>query len=413
MWMKTKGIIQFPNKILCNIYVFIWVLYAFHWHEYDFMFPVLGSLSNLFLAINLGVSIYCMLYCISHYKMPRLYYSMNILLFLFVLYGVFSILFGGDIFIGKTGSQIKNGSYLIGALRTFLPFYAFFYFTKKGCLTEKMVGFWGWIIMFQCIYFIWLFSSYRSFGYYTYNGAYLMVSVLPCIFFMSNKKLIQWMILIFILLVTFLSMKRGAMVTAGLFFLFYVYRETKDAKKWRKAVVWFAVAALFVWGAIFVYNTYEGNELLQAKVEATETGDSSGRDELAQNIMNVYLSESSLFQFLFGYGADGTLKIGENYAHNDWLEMLVDMGVLGFIAYLFFWITFFRESTRKDGNTLRQMVLIGALAVMFPRTLFSMLYSNMEISISMPVAFCMAFAFLETADNHYLGSNKKVNRKNR
>ena len=96
---------------------------------------------------------------------------------------------------------------------------------------------------------------------------------------------------------------------------------------------------------------------------------------------------------LFGYGADGSLKVGVNYAHNDWLEVLIDMGLVGFVAYLVFWISLILQWKRLKYNRLMYAILGGAIVVMLPRSMFSMLFSNLEVSISMLMSYVLALSW--------------------
>ena len=55
-------------------------------------------------------------------------------------------------------------------------------------------------------------------------------------------------------------------------------------------------------------------------------GGSSGRDELLTNSLDYYLNNESIIQQIFGLGANGTLSVAGNGAHNDWVELLVNQG---------------------------------------------------------------------------------------
>jgi O-antigen ligase len=108
--------------------------------------------------------------------------------------------------------------------------------------------------------------------------------------------------------------------------------------------------------------------------------------------------KSNFGQLLFGYGADGSIKEVGIYAHNDWFEMLIDMGLLGVFVYGLFWTVFFIEwrKHKLDKDKLVYYILGGMLIVLLPRTFFSMLYSHLEITAGMLFSYCI---FLSQRNN--------------
>ena len=80
------------------------------------------------------------------------------------------------------------------------------------------------------------------------------------------------------------------------------------------------------------YRYYLNNEYLQYRLELAAQGDTSNRDIIYSNIWNTWLN-SDFFHLLFGYGFAAYLKLSGtgNFAHNDWLEILSNFGLLGVI----------------------------------------------------------------------------------
>ena len=138
---------------ICNIYIFIWILYMFHWQNLGSLFPALDSISNLLLAINLAISIYYSFVFWNKYKQVPIFISINILLISMIIYGILSLIGFNliDTFMHKE-ADINSGTYLISALRTFLPIYTFYIFTKKGYITEKYISNLVWIFLPLCIF---------------------------------------------------------------------------------------------------------------------------------------------------------------------------------------------------------------------------------------------------------------------
>ena len=75
------------------------------------------------------------------------------------------------------------------------------------------------------------------------------------------------------------------------------------------------------------------NDYFQTRLTSTLEGNSSGRDEIYSHIWNVF-NNSNMFHYLFGYGAQGSFIMTAKFAHSDWLELLINQGLLGFIIYI-------------------------------------------------------------------------------
>ena len=188
---------------------------------------------------------------------------------------------------------------------------------------------------------------------------------------------------------TVLSIKRGAILVSSLAFIYMLLFALKNSSPSKKIATLVLFIALVGYGSIVIERMYENSVVFQHRVEHTLEGRTSGRDEIAENLLNIYLN-SNILHLLFGYGADGTLKVG-NYAHNDWLEMLFDQGVLGFVAYFIFWISVFRLWRREMIKKSDLGLFIGLIFICsFTKTLFSMWYSMANIFITMPLGYCLA-----------------------
>ena len=121
-----------------------------------------------------------------------------------------------------------------------------------------------------------------------------------------------------------------------------------EKQKWKGYLLSFvSIAAVVFLG----YRYYLDNEYLQYRLEVAAQGNISGRDIIYSNIWNSWLNSNS-FHFLFGYGFAASIKItGGSFAHNDWLEILSNFGLLGVIifAVLFYQVITSAKSYRCVG----------------------------------------------------------------
>lgn len=390
---------------MCNIYLLLWMLYSFHWYEVVST-PALNSLSSIFLGFNLALSVYYCVYCLIYYSPPKFYFTVLVLLLLFVVYGLISVLSGEEIYIRALGTKLKNGSYMIGPMRSFLPFFAFYVFYKRGLLTKTSLIVWGAISLVQFV-FVFLNSSVEyEVGNFVNNNVYHFTVLLPILFFIRRPRIIQIALLIFLIFMVLLGMKRGAMLVTALFVLYYLYIIIQKASKGRKiAIIVFAVIAIGV-GYSYLIRFYESNLVLQRKFESTIEGGSSGRDVLYSQAWNAW-SQSNLWQLVFGHGASGSLKVLDNYVHNDWLEILLDMGVVGIITYFVFWVSFIKTWIKSKNNDIIYAVLGGYVFVLLPRSIYGMMYSNLQTIAVMAITYCIAL----NHDNALLKDRRRTNSK--
>lgn len=176
--------------------------------------------------------------------------------------------------------------------------------------------------------------------------------------------------------------KRGNIVAAAIPTLAILYDFFKDSKRslW-KIVVSFGLIV------VFVYKTYSWvvtNDFLMNRIDQTMEGRSSGRDVIYVDAWTTWYNSPNIVNILFGYGFDGTVNnlATLHYAHNDWLEVLVDYGIVGVLMYLaIFWLLYIQ--IRKEKRLDLKLVLIGATGIWFMKTLYSMGFSEENLAILM------------------------------
>ena len=80
------------------------------------------------------------------------------------------------------------------------------------------------------------------------------------------------------------------------------------------------------------YLNYISNTNLQERFSTISEG--SGRDWIYENLFSIWLFRSEILDYLFGYGINATVRFVGFFAHNDWLELLMSLGILGIISYV-------------------------------------------------------------------------------
>ena len=223
------------------------------------------------------------------------------------------------------------------------------------------------------------------------NGAYVVLSLIPCTAFFKKHTIIQFLLWAVILMAIIFSVKRGAILISSVAFFVYIWRSMSSAKRFKRVVV----ASLSVVSLLVVFNyaqyLFENTTLLSKRLYATLEGDSSERNLIFASYSQFFFSESSIFELIFGHGAYGTLHYLGIMAHNDWLELAIDMGLLGVSLYLIYWIMVWKmayNSRKECSEEIFTAILLFAV-LYFSSSFFSMSIMRMPLFATVPFGFCI------------------------
>lgn len=253
-----------------------------------------------------------------------------------------------------------------------------YYYSYRNKTSEKYILWFGIIFFLSSIvqYYYSLSQLMMKYGEETTNNAgYTMLTVAPYLPIVFKRKRILGIIMA-VVIVTFVmwSAKRGALMClagAALFALFY-YLKTHKVRL--KTIL--GITLLLLVAGYFVYQQYLDNEYLQFRMEATMEGKSSNRDVAYSQLFNHWLNETNPLLFLFGNGTAQTITVWGNYGHNDWLELLIDNGLVGALVYFAIFVS--TISYIKKAKLLFEIKLSAYLCVLilFMQSCFSMGFSD-------------------------------------
>lgn len=362
-----------------------------------------GSIiSRGLLAGVLAMSLYYFFYVNIRYCLPSFFKVLNVILSVFTLYGCYLILAAPQIRITEVDIiLVPNYYYLKDIYMSLLPVYGIFHFVRKGWLNEKNIQILSLllIIVATANYFR---ALHAAMAYalekgslqeeFTNNASYEFLYLLPILFFWRKRLIVLNFLLCYMLYFIVMGMKRGAIIIGMCVFIYMLYKmyiESKGRARWG-IVLW--VCAILCVGFYFVQDLYLTSDYFQARIEQTLAGNSSNRDYIYTRIVNYFLYETSALQFFFGGGANSSILIAGNYAHNDWLELAANQGVLGIVLYVSYFISLYR--TARKNRQLPQWILsmfYSLILILFVKSLFSMSYASLSISISICLGYCLAF----------------------
>lgn len=172
--------------------------------------------------------------------------------------------------------------------------------------------------------------------------SYYVLFLLPTLLLTPHKWL-RYVGLIITGLVLFSSFKRGGVIAFVLAVVAYLFvKEVLVERKFKRLMVFLiAIIALFII-LIFVDNAM-GNIVSERILNIQEDG-GSGRDQVWSTTWNM-IKTSNSEHLIYGHGHNGVLKNSplELSAHNDFLEIMYNYGIVGFIPYLILHIQLMKQ----------------------------------------------------------------------
>ena len=344
-------------------------------------------ISTVFLALLFIISFYYLIKILKYRDIPLFIKFWTT----FLISNILSFIFTGVL------SDENHFSYFVNILGCMLPIYPFYYFSIKGMFTERDIQK-LFLILFPIAilgFFNLNFFDLAQFSVAslqildTNNLSYSIVGLIPLIFFFKQKY-IQVFLFVAAQILLLISLKRGAMISGGIFFAFFFF-SLFQKNNFRLSLVHkiIILCALFI-AFLFIYSIYIQNEVLVSRIDAMiNDGDSSGRDEIWGLILNQWVVRSSSINIILGFGfGGGIILTGSHFAHNDWLEILSSLGILGVMLYflsyfsgIIFWIGLKIDDLLwwVWGSIMISWILISVVSMYYPTYYFA------------PITIIMAF----------------------
>ena len=327
------------NLNRCDWFIIVWVLYYLQ----GVLYPTGGAISTGLLGINLLVSMYCAIKIWQMPNHPPYIKGLNLLVLMFTIYGFYLILMNpSTVYYRMSGMSMASYNYIKSIYLSILPIYAFYYFSLKGYLTAERLRWWAVVFCISCVlsYYLYMQKAMEKLlargslaEETTNNAGYLFLSLIPIWVLFRKKPLLQYAGLALCMSFILMGMKRGAIAIGGVVVLYLIWQIIKNARGKQRTIVILLTAVLAVVGVYFVIDMMTSSDYFMQRIEDTKEGDSSNRDILYSFFWTYFTEKADAIQYLFGRGANGTLEIFNSYAHNDWLEIAVNQGLLGIIVY--------------------------------------------------------------------------------
>lgn len=165
------------------------------------------------------------------------------------------------------------------------------------------------------------------------NTVFCVMTVLPFLLLFDNKYIKIAAIAITVVCIVF-SNKRSATLTLAIALLPTLNNMMSG---FRSTTAKYITIGILGAGAFFLFMYFSDNYLggrIFDRFESLEEDGGAGRVYIWQYIYNR-LMESSFIEWFFGHGHRAVAALGvETAAHNDFLEVIFDYGLLGFPVYI-------------------------------------------------------------------------------
>lgn len=384
-----------PSRLQCSIYLILNIAYSI----LSLVYPG-TTVSKVCFLLLMFFSGYYMIKCIRLLRNSPSYIKW--LLGLLILFSIYWLIY----YISPNSYTITEGvsflvvpkiEYLKNIYRSMLPIFVFYYFGSKGLISESWIRGASLILLAHAI-FMYTYS-YQFFVFndefgrteMTNNHGYLFVSLFPLICFWRKRPIVQLIYMSIALIYIVMSMKRGAILTGIICSLFFLITILRNAKQKERVGILVGLGILFYVGMPKLFHFIANSERFQDRIMQTMEGDSSNRDMLYSNAIEHIFNDTTIFEFLFGTGADSSVGVLTNFAHNDWLEIGINQGLVGVLLYVFYFISFFQlwRKGRKINGYLNSALGL-CFIICFIATFFSMSYNNMGISTSLSIGFMLS-----------------------
>lgn len=371
----------------CITYILLWCLYSLQGVLYES-----GTIISQSLLLILLVWSARSCYLVNFKKkqpLPAFIKAVNVFLIMATIYGSLLMLSGQEFYITEGDiKKVTNFYYLKDIYISMLPLYTFYYYSQKRYIKKEHLFY--LLLLFVLITWALFFQNYANMlataiakgstrEEFTNNIGYSFVALFPLLLLCNKKPLLQYILAFICICGIIMSMKRGAMAVGTCCFIYFIYTALKSTKGYAKALIVLISIVAIIATYYYVVNMLETSDYFVRRINDTLEGNASARNIIYARLWNTFINEPNLLKVLFGRGANATLTVGINYAHNDWLELLTNQGILGVIVYINYFVAILKDARRLRGiNTLYSHVLYISFFILFLKTIFSMSYASIE-----------------------------------
>ena len=163
--------------------------------------------------------------------------------------------------------------------------------------------------------------------------------------------MIKYSLVIIVLLCLFFSLKRGGLIAFSVAIITYYLIEASlnsTRKSKTKKVI---ISLIFLLALFILFSKIDSifGDIFTTRLLNMQDDGGSGRTEIYRTVCAMMYNNTNLIQLLCGHGwnavlTDNPLKCS---AHNDFLEILYDTGLIGIFCYVSLILWLFKEARKQ------------------------------------------------------------------
>jgi hypothetical protein len=358
------------SKLKLNVLIILTLLIFYYLQ--GVLYSSIQIISQIILSIYLLLNFYFFFRTLSIQKNNLSIKVLALFIFLVLIHLLIEVLVYGS----SLESIIK---YLKPLLISLLPFFTFYYAGIKSLNINKILVI--YFIVFFGISIVSFFQFEQKFQLLddvdnvVNNVSYRFVLMIPYLFFLKNKT---FKLIIIVLIITFviLSSKRGALLSLLLGLTFYFKFYLKKISKFNSR---FIFIILILATSIFINYIINSNLYIATRLN-TSIDSSTGRIEIFANLLEYY-NNISAYLMLFGSGILGTFKNLGNYAHNDFIEVWVNFGLVGLFLYSIFVASIVKLIKNIKFERKSRYILLVCILIWVSKTLSTGVFTAISSSL--------------------------------
>lgn len=265
-----------------------------------------------------------------------LFSGINRLILLLLMIGIISsLLYGRENLL-----MIKQIIFIVywGAV-----FFLFYFFTFNDSDTINETNKFYFLLLIPITILVFTSNALRgSMGYKVSqlgnNMIFYLLTVLPWLL-VSKRRIFRLASVLFVLAMSVITLKRSAMTSSIICTLIVIYVEyIKGNTNKVRAICLSFLFVISAFGLMYYANSINDGAAIE-RVENLEDDEGSGRLERYKDVLRLLRDEDNRGKMVFGHGFRTVeVSLGEesSSAHNDFLEVLYDYGVIGLLLFVLF-----------------------------------------------------------------------------
>ncbi len=273
----------------------------------------------------------------------------------------------------------------------YLFFYTLFYCYEIG--TKKYNNSVCFFVLFFFSLFVYNYISIYNRGiFFSLIESYFCIMMLPFILLQKHKY--KYVFIFLIIIASLLASKRTGIMTLLISLFIYYLISEKGLTRKIKMLLMFSAFSFFVFIITDIFFKEQLNILLERFYNISEDG-GSGRDVVFADVLNL-IQNSSTTNFIFGHGYNTVVDVIAFSAHNDFLEVFYDYGLIGFIIYCSIYIVIV-YNIKEESNIKIKSSLIVSLVLFF----LTSLASHLVLFPTSIICLCAYWGIVDSKNRYF------------